>query len=241
MAGAWSGVIPAHGASSSPDRRSPSTRSGPSAPRTAARTSRAKRRRSVPHSSPRWFVRPERNCRIRLCWPALTSTPSSPAAAAEAAAVPKPVTTAAMSSGLHPLRHLAAVDLRHARRRPQRPLGVRGRPLAAGVAEGGDGQRALGPDRGRDAGPPVGAALGQRRPLVGPVALVDAGLLDHDRPAAAERPPPVVREVASREGAVVVAQVRHVGPEEHAVGRGPRAEADGREEPPGGGRLGHQR
>ena len=143
--------------------------------------------------------------------------------------------------GLHPLRHLAAVDLGHARRRPQRALRVGGRPLATGVAERGDGDRAVGLERGRDPSPPVAAALGQWRPLVGPVALVDAGLLDHDRPAAPEGPAPVVRQVAVREGTVVVAQVRDVRPEEHAVGGRPRAEANGRQEPPDGGRPRHQR
>ncbi len=44
------------------------------------------------------MVRPLRNWRTRLCWPALISTPSHPAATAVAAAARNPATTAAMSS-----------------------------------------------------------------------------------------------------------------------------------------------
>ena len=96
MAGACSGVIPAHGASSSHDRRSPTIRSGALA-RTAAITRRANRLRSSPHSSSRWLVSPLRNWRTRLCCPALTSTPSHPASAASLAALANPSTTASMS------------------------------------------------------------------------------------------------------------------------------------------------
>ena len=96
--GACSGVIPAHGASSSHDRRSTTTRVGPTAERTAANTSRAKRSRSPPHSSSRWLVSPDRNWRTRLCWPALTSTPSHPDSTASPAADANPLTTSAMSS-----------------------------------------------------------------------------------------------------------------------------------------------
>ena len=52
----------------------------------------------MPHSSPRWFVSPDRNWRTRLCCPALISTPSQSASTAPRAAAPKPATTAAMSS-----------------------------------------------------------------------------------------------------------------------------------------------
>ena len=58
MSGAMSGVMPAHGASSSHDSRSPTTAS-PAAARTASITWRANSSRSCPHSSPRWLVRPD--------------------------------------------------------------------------------------------------------------------------------------------------------------------------------------
>ena len=104
------------------------------------------------------------------------------------AAAPKPATTAAMSSasihfGTSRRRHLG-----HPRRRPQRALAVRRRALPAGVVERGDDERAVRPAGGDDRGPAVAAPRGQRRPLVRPVAIVDAGALDDDRAAAAARP-----------------------------------------------------
>ena len=97
MAGAISGVMPAHGASSSQQRRNPTTEV-PTAARTASMTSRANRSRSRPQMSSRWLVSPLRNWRTRLCWPALISTPSQPAATASRAAEANPATTSAMSS-----------------------------------------------------------------------------------------------------------------------------------------------
>ena len=96
--GACSGVIPAHGASSSHDSRSATTASGPTAARTAVSTWRAKSVRSWPHSSSRWLVSPDRNWRTSEYWPALTSTPSQPARTASAADRANPSTTAAMSA-----------------------------------------------------------------------------------------------------------------------------------------------
>ncbi len=96
MPGAWSGVTPAHGASSSQDRRSPTMPSV--AALTRRITSAANRVRSAPQSSVRLFVSPDKNCRTRLCWPALISTPSQPDDAASAAASANPEMTASMSS-----------------------------------------------------------------------------------------------------------------------------------------------
>ena len=158
-------------------------------------TWRANSRRSVPHSSPRWLVRPDRNWRIRLCWPALISTPSQPAATASSAAAPKPAMTAAMSLGLHPLRHLAAVDLGHPRGRPQLALAVRTGALAAGVVERAITSAPCAWQAATIARPPVAAPLGQRRSLVRPVAVVHAGALGHDDAAAAARRVGVVRGV----------------------------------------------
>ena len=93
-----SGVMPAQGASSSQPSRRPRTAASPNPARVAASTSRAKRRRSVPYPSGRVLVSPERKWRRRLKDAAFTSTPSRPLAAAMAAAVPNPSTTAAMSS-----------------------------------------------------------------------------------------------------------------------------------------------
>ena len=112
--------------------------------------------RSWPHSSPRWLVRPDRNWRTRLCWPALTSTPSQPAATARAAASPKPAITAAMSSSsIHfgTSRELTSGTRDGAH---SSPLAVRRRALAAGVAEGGDHDGAVVVGGGGD-GPPPGA------------------------------------------------------------------------------------
>ena len=153
IGGAISGVMPAHGAISSHDSRSPTTWSAPTAARTAVSTVRARCRRSAPHSSPRWFVSPERNWRTRLCWPALISTPSQPASTAPSRGGDEAVDDGGDVVGLHPLGDLAGRHLGDPRRRPQRGLAVGRRALPAGVVERGDDERAVGPAGGDDGGP----------------------------------------------------------------------------------------
>ena len=103
---------------------------------------------------------------------------------------------------LHLLGHLARRRIGEARRSEQGPLAIRTRPLAAAMPEGGQhqGARAGRLDPPDDGGPAVNALAGQRRPLVGPVALVDRhGLGDHD-PAAPLGPACVVRHGAIAKG-----------------------------------------
>ena len=209
--------MPAHGASSSHDRRSPTMRSAPSADRTAVITSRANRSRSWPHSSSRWLVSPLRNWRTRLCWPALISTPSTSASTAELRGRREPVDDRRDVVGLHPLGDLAGVDLRNARRRPQRGLAVGRRTLAAGVVERRDHQRSVRAARVDDGRPTGQAALGQRSPFVRPVGTVDRCALDDDRAAAATGPSFVVRDVPGGQRPVVGAEVGDVRAEHDAV------------------------
>ena len=119
--------------------------------------------------------------------------------------------------GLHPLGDLARRHLRHARRGPQRRLAVGRRTLPAGVVERGDDERSMGPAGGGDRRPPGGGPGRQRRPLVGPVGLVDARPLEDDRAAPASGPTLVVGGVASGEAAVVVTEVGDVRAEQDAV------------------------
>ena len=134
---------------------------------------------------------------------------------------------------LHHLGDLAGVDLGDAGGRPQLPLGVGGRSLAAGVPEPGEHDAAVALGRRGEGGPAGPALLGQRCPLVGPVARVDRRLLDDDRAAAAGEAPLVVGEVALRQRPAP-AEVGLVGPEQEPVGGGDRAQVDRFEEPHSG-------
>ena len=58
--------------------------------------------------------------------------------------------------------------------------------------------------------PPVGAAIGERCPFVGPIGGVDRRALDHDRAASTTGTPLVVRHLAVGESAVVIAEVGDV-------------------------------
>ncbi len=119
---------------------------------------------------------------------------------------------------LHPLGDLAAVDLRHPRRRPQRCLAVRARPLPAGVAQRGQCQGSVGTDGAGDGGPTRCGLGGERGALVGPVAGVDGGLLDHDHARPAGGSALVVGDVTIGQG-TTPAQVRLVWPEHDPVAR----------------------
>ena len=146
----------------------------------------------MPYSSSRRLVRPERNWRTRLFCPALTSTPSSPLRSSQLGRLAEAADDGVDVLGLHDLGHLPGVHLGHAARRPQRPLAVGRRPLAAGVADGGEAERRRrgdGPSAIR--GPARPALDGQRAALVGPVRIVDRGLLGDDD--ARRRPPPGAR------------------------------------------------
>ena len=170
MAGAISGVMPAHGASSSHDSRSPTIAVGAT---TGAdrrdHPSRAKQRGRHPTRRRAGWSARDRNWRTRLCWPALISTPSHPASAASLAASAKPSTTASMSSvsihfGTSRVSTSGTRDGAHSG-----ALAVRRRSLSAGVVERGDDERAVRLAGGDDRRPAVAGTGGQRRPLVRPV------------------------------------------------------------------------
>ena len=133
--------------------------------------------------------------------------------------------------GLHHLRDLARVHLRHPGRGEERRLAVRARPLPTGVVERGEDQRTVRVARRCDLRPAVGAPLGQRRALVRPVAAVHARSLDDDRAAAATGAGGVVRDVPLRQAAIVVAEVRDVRAEQQAVRRRGGADVERLEEP----------
>ena len=110
--------------------------------------------------------------------------------------VPEPVDHRLDVVGLHPLRHLTGVGLRHARGRPQRRLAVRRRSLPAGMIERGDHERPVRPAGLRHGPPSRGASFGEGGPLVGPVRAVDRCALDHHRAAPSRGTPLVVGDVA---------------------------------------------
>ena len=172
MAGACSGVMPAHGASSSHDSRSPTTASAPTPPRTAAITSRAKR--------------------SAVGAPLVVALVREPGQELADQAVLAGVDLDAVAAGVDgepaPRRRT-----RRRRRRCRRPpstsaprgvltsgtrdgahsgaLAVGRRALPAGVVERGDDERAVRRGRRRRSpAQPSAAPLGQRRPLVRPVA-----------------------------------------------------------------------
>jgi len=68
-----------------------------------------------------------------------------------------------------------------------------------------------------DLGPAPTTAVGQGRPFVRPVGGMNGGSLDDDRPTPASGAALVVGDVAIRECAIVVAEVRDVGPEHQPV------------------------
>ncbi len=127
---------------------------------------------------------------------------------------------------LHPLGHLAGVDLGHPRGCEQRRLAVRARPLAPCMPERCEHQRCgarlppLGVAGLGDGGPALGAVRRQRAALVGPVAGVDRRLLDHDHARPSRGAAPVVGDVAVGQGATA-GQVGLVRPEHDAVAGGP--------------------
>ena len=90
---------------------------------------------------------------MRLCCPALISTPAHPASIAIRVASAKPATTVLDVVVLHLLGHLAAGDLRHRRRPPQLALRVRAAALQSGVPEPGEHGRAVRAARGDDRRP----------------------------------------------------------------------------------------
>ena len=128
--------------------------------------------------------------------------------------------------GFHPLRDLAAGDLGDAGRRPQRPLRVRRRALAPGVADRSEHESAPLLTHAAELAPAIEAAGGQWRPLVRPVALVDARLLQYDDPATTVGPALVVRGVAIGEATVDVAEVGDMGTEQQSVAGGASPEPD---------------
>ena len=148
-----------------------------------------------------------------------------PARHGEAGGVVEPGDDGGDVVGLHPLGHLAARHLGHPARGPQLALVVGRAALTAGVAEGGDHERAVGPAGIGHGPPPWPAVGGQRRPLVRPVRWMDAGLLDHDRAAAAACAPFVVGDMARRDSPVV-AEVGDVRAEQQPVAGGAPAEDD---------------
>ena len=171
IAGAMSGVMPAHGASSSHDRRSPTTAGSPAA---------AARRGDHPAGEQQ-----------AVGAPLVAALVGQPGEELADQAVLAGVDLHAVAAGvdgelarrreagddgldvvvLHPLRDLAAVDLGHPRRRPQLALAVGRRALAAGVVERRDhaARRARGRRRSA-AAQPSAHRVGERRPLVRPVA-----------------------------------------------------------------------
>ncbi len=87
--------------SSSAQSRTPRVKSGPTAFRTAAMTSRGKRMRFSklpPYSSPRKLVSPDMNCRARELCPYCSSTPSKPPSRTCTADLAKYSVTSRMSS-----------------------------------------------------------------------------------------------------------------------------------------------
>ncbi len=96
---AASGVTPAHGASSSQHSRTATSRSGPTALRTAPITSVVTASRSDPYRSPRRLVNPEWNWRSSDVGPMSISTPSSPASVAARVARANPSTRDSISGG----------------------------------------------------------------------------------------------------------------------------------------------
>jgi hypothetical protein len=78
--------------------------------------------------------------------------------------------------------------------------------------------------------PAIAALCRQKRSLVRPVALVDAGLLHDDHAAPTRGAAAVVRELAVRDPPLVVAEVRDVGTEQDAVARRAATEIEWREE-----------
>ena len=126
--------------------------------------------------------------------------------------------------GLHPLRRLAAVDLRDARRGPQRLLVVGTAALAAGVIERGDHEGAVRVAGLGDRSPTGPARPRERRPVVRPIAVVHAGAFGDDDTATSCGSSGVVRGMPRREAACVVAEVCDVRPEHHSIDRLARAE-----------------
>ncbi len=182
MAGACSGVMPAHGASSSHDRRSPTIRSGALGADRRDHPSREQ----VAIETPLVVAlvgEPAEELAHEAVLSGVDLDTVAPGLGGEPGGVREPVDDGLDVARLHPLRDLAGVDLGHARWRPQRTLVVRRRSLPTGMVEGGDDERAVRVAGGGDRRPTVAAPCGERRSLVGPVRLVHARALDHDRPA----------------------------------------------------------
>ena len=201
-------------------------RSGPIDWRTAASTSRVKRRRSWPYPSARWLVSPDWNWRSSDQAPASTSTPCQ-ARRRRPGVPPGRTRPRCRRSPLVQLRRwLPRHHVGHPGRRPQHRLRVGAGALATGVAEAGQDDRSVGP-AGLGDGPPAGPAVGrQGGPLVGPVVRGDRRRLGDDHARTAAGPPGVVGDVAVADGAAAP-QVGLVGPEHHPRGRELAPDDDG--------------
>ncbi len=121
-------------------------------------------------------------------------------------------------AGLHLHRQLPRHRVREARRRPQRRLRPRTRPLQPGVPETREHERPVRAARIRHCTPTLLAVRGQRGPFVRPVTPVNRRGLGDDQSGAAAGTTFVVRDVPSGQCAGV-AQIGLVRTEEHP-GRG---------------------
>ena len=141
---ACSGVTPAHGASSSHDRRSPTIRSGPTAARTASSTSRVSAQAVLAVGvvalvgEPGVELAQDRQRAGVDLHPVEAGPDGRPGRRGEA------LDQCLDLGGAHGHRHLAADHVGHRGRRPQHRLRVGARPLAAGVAESGQHHGAVG-------------------------------------------------------------------------------------------------